>query len=429
MPAAVRFAQNLSALLALCSVVGATLAGPLDPPAGPVSPTGKTLTEIEPRTAISPANTPGDSDATPSQFKITQPGSYYLPGNLTGVSGKIGIEIAASDVTLDLQGFRLLGAAGSLAGIQVTGTQADVAIRNGVLRGWGAGAPGSGGIVASTCVGSIIEDVRSIGNTGSGMLLGPDSMVRRCYTASNTQAGINASVPSEVSDCLSRANGTVGINTGDHSTVTNCVATGNTGNGVSVGAGAIVHGCVSGQNAVGIIGGSGLNASDCIARDNTSHGYFAFGASFDNCLSTANDGDGFHTDAAILTACRSTSNHGNGYLTGNNSFAVHSLAVSNDLFGFHAGSGYVLRNLSANNSLNQTELREIKFDSRGRADGNHLITFNSNLWGLGGPQGALFIMNSINGGFVPTFGGTEGPDVNPNNIDTNCNPSANYDLP
>lgn len=77
--------QSSCVAVSICTVViwlgaGSAEAGDLNPPAGPVSPTHKTLTEIEPRTAISMANTPGDAD---SLFKITQPGSYYLTGNIT----------------------------------------------------------------------------------------------------------------------------------------------------------------------------------------------------------------------------------------------------------------------------------------------------------------------------------------------------------
>src|SRR5438105_3055049 len=92
-------------------------AGDLNPPAGPVAPTHKTLTEVEPRIAINATNTPGDAN---SLFKITQPGSYYLTGNITGVAAKNGIAIAASGVTLDLNGFDLLGVASSLDGVSVT---------------------------------------------------------------------------------------------------------------------------------------------------------------------------------------------------------------------------------------------------------------------------------------------------------------------
>lgn len=68
---------------ALCAAP--VLAGPIVPPAGPVSSSYKTLTQIEPRTIINAANTPGDADST---FRIAQSGSYYLTGNVTGAAAR-----------------------------------------------------------------------------------------------------------------------------------------------------------------------------------------------------------------------------------------------------------------------------------------------------------------------------------------------------
>src|SRR5262245_38895983 len=97
------------------SVVAASailsVAGPLDPPAGPVAGTYKTLGEFEPRTRLSAATTPGDSD---SVYRITAPGSYYLGENMAAPAGKAAIEIASSDVVLDLGGFTLDGSATTL---------------------------------------------------------------------------------------------------------------------------------------------------------------------------------------------------------------------------------------------------------------------------------------------------------------------------
>lgn len=101
-----RHTLGLGGACAVLLAAAAAGAGPLDPPAGPVAPTHRTLSEVEPRTAINAANTPGDADAL---LKITQPGSYYLTGNIAGVAGMHGIEIAARDVTLGLNGFTLSG--------------------------------------------------------------------------------------------------------------------------------------------------------------------------------------------------------------------------------------------------------------------------------------------------------------------------------
>ena len=73
-------------LLAGLGLVGAAAAasagaGTLNPPPGPVAPTGKTTDEIEPRVAVQSLA----GDAT-SVHLISQPGSYYVLGNINGVA-------------------------------------------------------------------------------------------------------------------------------------------------------------------------------------------------------------------------------------------------------------------------------------------------------------------------------------------------------
>src|ERR1017187_3770343 len=101
--------QNLlflpeTALLSLTPTPGSPQ-GSLTPPGAP-APMMKTLDQIEARTPIDAAHTPGDGG---NQFIISAPGSYYLTGNVTGVSGKNCISINADNVTVDLNGFALVG--------------------------------------------------------------------------------------------------------------------------------------------------------------------------------------------------------------------------------------------------------------------------------------------------------------------------------
>jgi hypothetical protein len=118
-------AASVSGDAAASTIAGVAVlnAGPLDPPAGPINGTFRTLAEIEPRTPINSTTCPGDAD---SLYRITRAGSYYLTGNLTGVSGKSGIEIAVSHVTVDLMGHVLTGVAGSIDGVRVTATTTGV---------------------------------------------------------------------------------------------------------------------------------------------------------------------------------------------------------------------------------------------------------------------------------------------------------------
>jgi hypothetical protein len=67
-------------------------------------------------------------------FKITQHSSYYLTGNITGVTAKHGIEITASG-SHDLNGFELLGVAGSLKrGLRHGSEPNNIAVLNGSIR-------------------------------------------------------------------------------------------------------------------------------------------------------------------------------------------------------------------------------------------------------------------------------------------------------
>ena len=54
------------------------LAASLTPPGAP-APTMKSLAQIEPRTAVNAANTPGDAG---NLFIISNSGSYYLAANV-----------------------------------------------------------------------------------------------------------------------------------------------------------------------------------------------------------------------------------------------------------------------------------------------------------------------------------------------------------
>ena len=86
-------------VVAIVLLTTPAIAGDLNPPTGAPAPTMKTLTEVEPRTPVNAANTPGDATAV---FRITQHGSYYLTGNIMGEAGKSGVVIDSDDVTLDL---------------------------------------------------------------------------------------------------------------------------------------------------------------------------------------------------------------------------------------------------------------------------------------------------------------------------------------
>lgn len=267
------------AFLGAAILIGSAMishAGPLDPPLGPVAPSYKTLSEVEPRVAINAVNTPGDAN---SIFKITAPGSYYLTGNVQGVAGKHGIEIAASHVTVDLNGFQLVGVGTSLCG--VVSSSSHLMVHNGILRQWGGEAIAIGDQV-------IVEKIQVVSNIGDGILTGGTAQVLNCTVTGSNRKGIVTGITSQVVNCSvsgcfgvgievfgSTVSGcqvggnAVGMKVFDSSAVLDCHAHNNTGDGIVVAGRALVRGNIStsnGTNGTGI--GIRVTATDVTLIDN-----------------------------------------------------------------------------------------------------------------------------------------------------------------
>jgi hypothetical protein len=157
--------------------------GSLTPPGAP-APTMKSLDQLEPRTPVDAAHTPGDAF---SQFIINQPGSYYLTTNVFGASAKYGIEITTNNVVLDLNGFALLGTSNSYDGIVFFGQYSNLAVRNGTVSGWALGA----GFVGIRSLGQNATFERlNISGNAFGIQCNGGNVIRDCVVNANQRDGI-----------------------------------------------------------------------------------------------------------------------------------------------------------------------------------------------------------------------------------------------
>lgn len=261
----------------------AALGGDLNPPPGPVTATD--------RVTINPANV-----ALP--IVIDAPGSYVLTGPVLDCIGcddlpTSGIVINASDVTLDCNGFRIVGDPGnSLNGIFVDAANTNVVIRNGIVRGWsGSGVFGSGDVT--------LESMRVIGCGQQG------------------GAGIELGSNARIIDCTAQGNGGNGVFVGFGSYVEGCTSTGNSGNGIETAVGAIANGsvlndCVARNNGlVGLSLAGGTSARGCAASQNGSHGIaLGPGALASGCTAVFNGGDGITAFNALVHGCSTVQNTG-----------------------------------------------------------------------------------------------------------------------
>jgi parallel beta-helix repeat protein len=271
-----RLAMILSAAGVILTSAWWAGAGDLNPPPGPVAPTMKTLAEIEPRIAVNSVNTPGDAN---SLFHISQPGSYYLTGDVEGIPNMSGIRIDASDVTLDLNGFSLRGVPGAYSAIYVETTVSGLQVRNGRIVSWG-----SSGIDAALANRSQFTDLDVSNNEFYGIFVGNTATVERCTV---------------------EANYTTGITVGSDSRILYCISTHHdNGDGIDTGANCLVESTISNNNSEsGFQGGTRNFFRSCAAWDNDEDGIVGFKSTIIDCIVVNNNYYGILGSENIVISC------------------------------------------------------------------------------------------------------------------------------
>ena len=246
--------------VAMC-VVSSAFSGSLTPPGAPAG-TMKTLQEVYDKADEAEARTPISS----IPYTISQSGSYYLTQDLgPAAQNTNGITVGASEVTIDLNGFKLEGA-GYSAGTTGTGIYAsssllNVAVRNGTILYWrldGIGPKGS-----SSFRNCQFENLRCYYNGNDGIGVGPNCTVVNNVCYYNGGRGINVYVNAVIAENACYHNDSDGIY-GNGSVVTHNTCHWNGGKGIDGGDQALVQGNRSCYNE-----GDGIRAtSDCMVTDN-----------------------------------------------------------------------------------------------------------------------------------------------------------------
>jgi hypothetical protein len=315
--------------------------GDLAPPGAP-APTMKSLDQVEARIPVDATHTPGDSTCL---FLINQSGSYYLTGDVTGVSGKNGIKISATNVYLDLNGYNLSGVPGSIAGVFLFAGSG--VVRNGTVTNWGLQGINAAG-AATDCQ---IHRVKVLNNGSHGVILSDRSVVTECSTIGNGGNGIEANNSSLIRDCVSEGNDETGILVNTGSIISHCTSQGNAQFGIYATLGSTISGCtVRGTLANGSSPAAGIYVQgrgrvvDCVSSGNQVVGINcdAIGGSVEGSSANAN-GDANHvaagivmTDSSVVAHCNCETNTGTGIMVGNGG-RVFDCTVSKNGSGGAAG--------------------------------------------------------------------------------------------
>jgi hypothetical protein len=210
---------------------------------------------IELNLAAMTAGIPSLGDAPGPPLTIGQPGSYILTSDLgvTGVNETV-VEITASNVTLDLNGFSVRcfwaltpckNSAGTGQGIVMDGVDG-VTIKNGAVRDMA-----DHGIYWTDGEGMVFESLHVVDNGGYGIASFPPALqgrVTRCTAERNAGTGIAMPPDSIIERSLARFNADAGFFSSSGSLVTENVSSDNGGAGFIVSIGSTVRLNVSTSN-------------------------------------------------------------------------------------------------------------------------------------------------------------------------------------
>ncbi|MEO1535904.1 MAG: right-handed parallel beta-helix repeat-containing protein [Planctomycetota bacterium] len=365
--------------------VAPTAAQPLGPIIFRNPDAGSLVERATGRIPVSPTTTPGGPFST---YTLDEAGHYVLVENLLGEPNKNGIIITAPNVTLDLNGYSIIGAADSRSGIIAPGDVEGVHIARGTIRDWPDHGVDLGvdrnhrytGLFVANCGGdgirmsadSIATDLVLIGNGGNGLTIergsgtieramaifnagngfdvASEAKANRLYALVNDGAGITGHNRNVITESNAVLNTADGFRLGLFSTLERCLASRNGDDGFDLGNQATLRDCTADDNTVnGITAGWRLTAERVVAWRNGAHGISAEShARIIDSYATVNANSGIvATWRPNITGSFATWNQGHGFELGNDARVASSDASDNTGLGLNAGSSLQLDRFAA----------------------------------------------------------------------------------
>jgi parallel beta-helix repeat protein len=351
--------------LSIVTVVAATLsigipAGDLDPPAPPAPTPGPE------------ARTPIRADDLPLTIS-TRGGSYYFVETIDfPATEEAAIFVSERFVTIDLNGFSLIGPGGITGGAGSIGIQGgaaarEVTTRNGTIASFGADG------VRLAARGGVAEDLHVFDYGEIGInFVGENGRVANCTVQSCDDRGISVASGSLVQDSVARGNG-IGIRVADTAVVKSCVAASNIQEGIYVESGGnVIDSDASNNGSDGIFMFTGGSIINCYARGNGSTGIRLSGsdALIDGCVAQGNTSSGIRANiGSTVRGCVANDNGGNGIEGVDGVLIQDCIANNNDADGIE-----ITRNCTVLDSM-------ARFNGSGTSAGIHATQINNRIEG------------------------------------------------
>ncbi len=317
---------RITTLASLLAAASFALAGPLDPPPGPVSSSGPSLLDVHDNDRL--ADTVDDIDELADELAlletrtdvlslpgdamnrhiISEPGSYYLSDTLVVDENEVtGVLITADHVTLDLAGNSIVFTApgdnpavpGPWGVYAESGV--NVVVRNGSVSDFPIGQVRiNGDIGRFENISAHGGGANSVVLTGqvSGMIIGcvVDSPTGSSYGVSCSFSGYGY----VLADTHARLTTNIGISSSQASVMRDCTVVGNSFNtAYSVSQGSVLRRCTSQNSAgngfsTGPINNGGAIFADCSVYNAALNSFNVYQSALFRCSSNAAGGNGFY---------------------------------------------------------------------------------------------------------------------------------------
>ena len=346
--------------------------------------------------------------STATLYAITEPGSYYLTGNIllseSGVPNddRKGIIIDASNVTLDLNGYALLGdrdeptsfpfpivGDGSSDAIAILGDENNITIKNGFIANWRGD-----GVIGTSSFNCLFENLHVSNVFNFGLSVGNYNIIKGCSAFYCGENAISASISAFFLHCRSSNNDADGISGGEGSQYVNCTAFDNQENGIDAGVGSLILGCTLTDNTLDGISASGSSSiMECSAYDNLGNGInVAEDCTVQSCITAFNEGDGININA------------GQGKI-------INNVSHENDISGIHCASGSN-GSLIQDNRVTDNDVTGILVNASGCFIFKNVAAGNNTDYNMGSGSRYGPIVNVVNSGDISGTANADHPLAN-----------------
>lgn len=324
--------STIAIIAALTATPAFSQGGPLTPPVGAPAPTMKSLDQIEPRRPLV-SGSPGVFVFSSGQITISQPGSYYLTGNMDISANSSGIIVEANGVTVDLMGYSIRYTGDGFAGNAISVRASNVTIQNGhilsttthdgstfTLGGFDRGVFVPGSVNGVTLYNSTVRNLSVRGTRGDGIILfGRPSMVENCTVSIAGGQGIYSHGIAK--NCYVQTSGSSGIS---GFSILDCRVDGAVGNGITAN--------IVANSRASSLGGSGIKADTVTDSQGQSSSTSSSHRGIDCINGTVNTSDGNASGGHGIIANIVNSSRGRSSGThGTNSCGINATTVTSSM--------------------------------------------------------------------------------------------------